>query len=68
MGKLSRREFLAGTTAATAAVALAAPYVQAQKRGGTLRVMPHADLKSVDPIWPRAAGTSSRPGGSLPTP
>jgi peptide/nickel transport system substrate-binding protein len=54
MGTLSRREFLAGTTAATAAVALGAPYVQAQKRGGTLRVMPHADLKSVDPIWTTA--------------
>jgi peptide/nickel transport system substrate-binding protein len=54
MGTLSRREFLAGSAAAGTAVALGAPYVQAQKRGGTLRVMPHADLKSVDPIWTTA--------------
>ncbi|HEX5814549.1 MAG TPA: ABC transporter substrate-binding protein [Methylomirabilota bacterium] len=51
---LSRRSFLAGTAAATAATTLRAPYVQAQKKGGTLRFVPHADLKIVDPIWTTA--------------
>ena len=41
---LSRRTFLAGT-AAVAAATVAAPYVHAQKRGGTLKFVPHADLK-----------------------
>jgi peptide/nickel transport system substrate-binding protein len=54
MADLSRRKFLAGTTAATAALTLDAPHVRAQKKGGTLRVMPHADLKVVDPIWTTA--------------
>ena len=51
---LSRRSFLAGTAAATTAAALRAPNVHAQKRGGTLRFVPHADLKIVDPIWTTA--------------
>jgi len=50
---LSRRSFLAGTAAA-AATSLAAPSVHAQKRGGTLRFVPHADLKILDPIWTTA--------------
>jgi peptide/nickel transport system substrate-binding protein len=50
---LSRRRFVAGT-AAVAATAVAAPYVHAQKRGGTLRFVPHADLKILDPIWTTA--------------
>jgi peptide/nickel transport system substrate-binding protein len=50
---LSRRRFLAGT-AAVAATGLAAPVVHAQKRGGTLRFVPHADLKILDPIWTTA--------------
>jgi peptide/nickel transport system substrate-binding protein len=50
---LSRRRFIAGT-AAVAATAVAAPYVHAQKRGGTLRFVPHADLKILDPIWTTA--------------
>ena len=33
---------------------LRAPNVHAQKRGGTLRFVPHADLKIVDPIWTTA--------------
>jgi peptide/nickel transport system substrate-binding protein len=49
MEPVSRRVFIAGGTAA-AAVATA-PYVHAQKKGGTLRVVPHADLKVLDPIW-----------------
>lgn len=51
MSDLNRRQFLVGSTAAAAALTLGAPYVQAQKRGGTLRVIPHADLKVIDPIW-----------------
>ncbi len=50
---LSRRTFLAGT-AAVATTAVAAPYVHAQKRGGTLKFVPHADLKILDPIWTTA--------------
>src|SRR5437773_10711884 len=52
MSDLSRRAFLAGTAAAAASVA--APSVHAQKRGGTLRFVPHADLKVLDPIWTTA--------------
>jgi peptide/nickel transport system substrate-binding protein len=52
MTHVSRRAFLAGTVA-TAAVA-AAPRVHAQKGGGTLRFVPHADLKVLDPIWTTA--------------
>ena len=50
---LSRRRFIAGT-AAVAAASVAAPHVHAQKRGGTLRFVPHADLKILDPIWTTA--------------
>ena len=50
---LSRRRFLAGT-ATVAATTIAAPYVRAQKRGGTLKFVPHADLKILDPIWTTA--------------
>src|SRR5437870_6880713 len=52
MDGLSRRRFLAATAAA--AVAVRAPSVHAQKRGGTLRFVPHADLKVLDPIWTTA--------------
>ena len=50
---LDRRTFLAGT-AALAATTVAAPYVHAQKHAGTLRFVPHADLKILDPIWTTA--------------
>jgi peptide/nickel transport system substrate-binding protein len=50
---LSRRTFIAGT-AAVAATTVAGPYVHAQKRGGALRFVPHADLKILDPIWTTA--------------
>ena len=45
MRDLSRRQFLAGTTAAAAAATVHAPFAHAQKRGGTIRFIPHADLK-----------------------
>jgi peptide/nickel transport system substrate-binding protein len=48
--KLSRRAFVGG--------ALAAPFLGkpgfGQARGSVLRVIPHADLKNVDPIWTTA--------------
>ena len=44
----SRRQFLVGSAAAAATLAFPAPYVQAQKKGGTLRFIPHADLRVLD--------------------
>jgi peptide/nickel transport system substrate-binding protein len=44
----TRRQFLAGTVAAATTLAFSAPYVHAQKRGGTLRFVPHADLRVLD--------------------
>jgi len=52
MPKLSRRAFVAGSVAA--AVTARAPFVHAQKKGGALRFVPHADLKVLDPIWTTA--------------
>src|SRR6266511_3146058 len=54
MSQLSRRQFLAGVTATAAATMLAAPHVQAQKSGGTLRFVAQADLKILDPVWTTA--------------
>jgi hypothetical protein len=48
MMPITRRAFVAGTAAATATLAVG-PHVHAQKKGGTLRVVPHADLKVLDP-------------------
>jgi peptide/nickel transport system substrate-binding protein len=53
MNDITRRALLGGA-ATLAATAVAAPYVHAQKRGGTLRFVPHADLKVLDPIWTTA--------------
>ena len=47
MSHLTRRQFLA-TSAAAAALTVPAPAAWAQKRGGTLRFVPHADLRVVD--------------------
>ena len=48
--KLSRRSFVGG--------ALAAPFIAqpgfGQAKGSVLRVIPHADLKNIDPIWTTA--------------
>jgi len=52
MPEWSRRAFVAGSVAA--AVTARAPFVHAQKKGGTLRFVPHADLKILDPIWTTA--------------
>ena len=48
--KLSRRSFVGG---AVAAPFLAKPGF-GQARGSVLRVIPHADLKNIDPIWTTA--------------
>jgi len=53
MPSIPRRTFMAGSAAA-AVVAAAAPFARAQKSGGTLRFVPHADLKILDPIWTTA--------------
>jgi peptide/nickel transport system substrate-binding protein len=46
---LGRRAFLAGTAAA---LTIPGPALgQSPKRGGTLRFVPAADLKVLDPIW-----------------
>ena len=50
MSRLSRRKFLAGAAAAAAIVPLDAPRVHAQKHGGTLRFVPHAELRVLDPL------------------
>jgi peptide/nickel transport system substrate-binding protein len=50
MSGLSRRQFLAVATAGATAVPLGAPSVHAQKKGGTLRFVPHAELRLLDPL------------------
>src|ERR1051326_1144113 len=50
--RVPRRTFLAGSIAAS--VLGRVPSARAQKRGGTLRFVPHADLKILDPIWTTA--------------
>ena len=48
MSALSRRRFLTGATATT--IALASPRVHARKEPATLRFVPHADLRVLDPL------------------
>jgi peptide/nickel transport system substrate-binding protein len=50
MNAMNRREFLAGSAAAAATLAAHPALAQQPKRGGTLRFIPHADLKVLDPI------------------
>ena len=52
MTHVTRRTFLASSIVATALAH--APRAHAQKRGGMLRFVPHADLKILDPIWTTA--------------
>src|SRR5207249_2767922 len=54
MADLSRRHFFAGAAAVAATASVGLPAVHAQKRGGTMRFVPHADLKVLDPIWTTA--------------
>jgi peptide/nickel transport system substrate-binding protein len=53
MKDLTRRQFVGGTTAA-ATLGARAPFVHAQKRGGTMRFVAQADLKILDPVWTTA--------------
>ena len=48
MQDVSRRQFIAGSAAAATTLTVGAPFVHAQKRGGTLRFVPHADLRVLD--------------------
>jgi peptide/nickel transport system substrate-binding protein len=54
MERISRRQVVRGAAATTAAMALGAPSVQAQKGKRTLRFVAEADLKVLDPIWTTA--------------
>src|SRR5437773_8061372 len=54
MADLSRRHFIAGAAAVAATASVGLPAVHAQKRGGTMRFVPHADLKVLDPVWTTA--------------
>jgi peptide/nickel transport system substrate-binding protein len=51
MTRLGRRQVLGGALAAGATLTLGAPAIHAQKGRRTLRFVPQADLKIVDPIW-----------------
>lgn len=52
MTDLSRREFMYGIAATAAGTAIyGRAFAQTPKRGGTLRFIPMADLKVLDPIW-----------------
>jgi peptide/nickel transport system substrate-binding protein len=53
MDRISRRQVVRGA-AATAAMTLGAPSIHAQKDRQTLRFVPQADLKILDPIWTTA--------------
>ena len=53
MDRISRRQVIRGAVAAAAST-LGAPSVQAQKDRQTLRFVPQADLKILDPIWTTA--------------
>src|SRR5881628_1526274 len=54
MTDLSRRHFIAGAAVVATTASAGIPAVHAQKRGGTMRFVPHADLKVLDPIWTTA--------------
>lgn len=49
--KLNRRDFVAGATAAGAAATLPGGPALAQAKKDVLRVVPHANLQVLDPIW-----------------
>ena len=53
MNRISRRTIVRGAAAA-AALTLGAPSVHAQKGLQTLRFVPQADLKILDPAWTTA--------------
>src|SRR5207253_8023082 len=51
MDRISRRQVARGAAAAAAAITLGAPSVHALNGRPTLRFVPEADLKILDPIW-----------------
>jgi peptide/nickel transport system substrate-binding protein len=53
MDRISRRQVVRGAAAA-ATLTLGSPSVHAQQGGHTLRCVPQADLKVLDPIWTTA--------------
>src|SRR5919202_2822846 len=53
MVRISRRQVVQGAAAVTA-MTLSPPSVHAQKSQQTIRFVPHADLKILDPIWTTA--------------
>ena len=53
MSRINRREIAQGAIAA-AALTVATPIVFAQQGRQTLRFVPHADLKILDPVWTTA--------------
>ena len=54
MGRISRRQAIQGAAATAVATTLGTPSVHAQKDQQTLRFVPHAELKVLDPVWTAA--------------
>ena len=54
MGRISRRQIVRGAAATAVATTLGTPSVHAQKDRQTLRFVPHAELKILDPVWTTA--------------
>jgi len=54
MNDVTRRRFLAGAAAVAAAAGGGGPAARAQTPRSTVRFVPHADLKALDPIWTTA--------------
>ena len=63
MGRISRRQAIQGAAATAVATTLGTPSVHAQKDQQTLRFVPHAELKILDPVW--TTGYISRNHGYL---
>src|SRR5271167_345044 len=54
MDRISRRQFVRGAAATTAAMTLGTPAVRGGKDGQVLRFVAEADLKILDPVWTTA--------------
>jgi peptide/nickel transport system substrate-binding protein len=54
MDRISRRQIVRGATATAAVVSFGTRSVHAQKDRRTLRLVPHAELKILDPVWTTA--------------
>jgi peptide/nickel transport system substrate-binding protein len=54
VNRISRRQVVRGAGAAAVATTLGAPSVHAQKGRQTLRFVPEADLRVLDPVWTTA--------------